>query len=182
MAELKTIKELAKELDCSYEAVRQHVKRYQTQLSDHISYIGKSQYLDEWACNFIKSKRVESPITIQTVERHERIAELEQENKNLLIKIAAQADKLAQQADELREADKALKDVDKLLLTAKADKERADALQAQNGRLSVDNEELKQKVSEAEETAQEASDKLTKAQEYFNLPWLKRVFTKPPEV
>lgn len=153
MAELKTIKELAQELDCSYEAVRQHVKRYQRQLSDHISYIGKSQYLDEWACDFIKSKRVESPITVRTVERNERITELENENKLLLQQLAVVQNEMLKLKDEKH------------------------ALELENARIALleaDNEAKDKKVEEAVKTAEDANLRLTEAHESFEAELKKR--------
>lgn len=168
MAELKTIKELAKELDCSYEAVRQHVKRYQTQLSEHISYIGKSQYLDEWACNFIKSKRVESPITIRTVERHERISELENENKILLQKLAIVQDELIKEKDKVQ-----------TLLDEK--REEIKLLEVQNADLSAEKENLVLEVQEEKETSQRLSDELTAFESMSIIDFIKYKLKKRKE-
>lgn len=73
----KTIKELAQDMNCSYEAVRQQVKRYRRELSGHISYIGPAQTLDDYACDFLQQKRKESPISIVNVNRNDRMRELE---------------------------------------------------------------------------------------------------------
>ncbi len=83
----KSIKELSKELNCSYEAVRQQIKRYNSELSGHITKNGKTQLLDEYACEFLKSKRTENPVVLQTIEKDEYTKQLEQENKTLLIAV-----------------------------------------------------------------------------------------------
>lgn len=83
----KSIKELSKELNCSYEAVRQQIKRYSSELSEHITKNGKTQLLDEYACEFLKSKRTENPVVLQTIEKDEYTKQLEQENKTLLIAV-----------------------------------------------------------------------------------------------
>lgn len=83
----KSIKELSKELNCSYEAVRQQIKRYSSELSEHITKNGKTQLLDEYACEFLKSKRTENPVVLQTIEKDEYTKQLEQENKSLLIAV-----------------------------------------------------------------------------------------------
>lgn len=83
----KSIKDLSKELNCSYEAIRQHTKRYKTELSGHIIRNGKTQMLDGYACEFIKQKRIENPVIVQTIEKDEYTKQLEQENKSLLIAV-----------------------------------------------------------------------------------------------
>ncbi len=83
----KTIKALASELGCSYENVRLFLKRYDSELSEHIFKNGRTQYLDEFAVEFIKNKRTENPVTIQTIERDDYIKQLENENKTLLLTV-----------------------------------------------------------------------------------------------
>lgn len=165
---LLTIKEYAKKKNITYEAVRKQIQKYKDdELKDHIIKKNKTQFLDEYAVNFLDNRRRESPVLLYQMEKDEEIEALKRERENLLIKIATQADKIAQQADELREADKALKDVDRLLLSAKEDKERAEALAAQNAVLSHDNEELGQKIAETAKTVQKASQELLDARKQF---------------
>ena len=162
-----SLKDYAKQNNISYEAVRQQVVRYKDELSEHIIRDGRQQFLDEEAVTFLDAKRQKNPVAIIQQDKDETIEALRQERENLLIKIAAQADKIAQQADELREADKALKDVDRLLLSAKEDRERADTLEAQNADLSVEKDTAIQKASEAEKKAEKASAELTEARKQF---------------
>lgn len=82
-----TIKELAKELNCSYENVRLFLKRYEKELSEHVSKNGRTQLLDDFACEFIRTKRTENPSTIQVIEKDEYLKQLEHENKTLLIAV-----------------------------------------------------------------------------------------------
>ena len=162
-----SLKDYAKQNNISYEAVRQQVVRYKDELSEHIIRDGRQQFLDEEAVTFLDAKRQKNPVAIIQQDKDETIEALRQERENLLINIAAQADKIAQQADELREADKALKDVDRLLLSAKEDRERADTLEAQNADLSVEKDTAIQKASEAEKKAEKASAELTEARKQF---------------
>lgn len=165
---LLTIKEYAKKKNITYEAVRKQIQKYKDdELKDHIIKKNKTQYLDEYAVDFLDNRRRESPVLLYQMEKDEEIETLKRERENLLIKIAAQADKIAQQADELREADKALKDVDRLLLSAKEDKERAEALEAQNADLSAEKEAERVKALEAEKNAQKASQELLDARKQF---------------
>lgn len=167
-----TLKELASELNCSYEAIRQHTKRYKNELEGHISYIGKSQYLDEWACDFIKSKRVESPITVHTVVRDERIKQLEEQVTMLQAKVVEQAEKLASQAEELRASDKALSEVNVLLLNSVKEKERADVLEAQNTDLSL---EIEKKDKHLQEVTEELKSKTERLQAMENRTLWQRI-------
>ena len=75
----KTIKQLAQDMNCSYEAVRQQVNRYRRELAGHISYLAQGQTLDDYACEFLRSKRKESPISVVNIDRNERMKELEDE-------------------------------------------------------------------------------------------------------
>lgn len=159
---LLTIKEYAKKKNITYEAVRKQIQKYKDdELKDHIIKKNKTQYLDEYAVDFLDNRRRESPVLLYQMEKDEEIETLKRERENLLIKIAAQADKIAQQADELREADKALKDVDQLLLSAKEDKERAEALAAQNADLSADNARKGEILSETSEALKNANMELS---------------------
>ena len=54
-----TIKEFAEDQKVSYEAIRKQLVRYQKELKDHISVTGRTQYLDEWAVDFLKKRRRE---------------------------------------------------------------------------------------------------------------------------
>lgn len=95
-----TIKDLAKELEVSYEAVRQQVKRYaDRELDGHIYMTGKVQYLDDFAVEFLRAKRNLSPVVVYQQDRDAAYEQIEQENKALLIKVAAQADKISELSD-----------------------------------------------------------------------------------
>lgn len=53
---MKTLKEYANENHITYEAVRQQVKRYEKELSNHIKKIKRTKYLDEFAIEFLDKK------------------------------------------------------------------------------------------------------------------------------
>lgn len=153
-----TLRDYAKQNNISYEAVRKQVVRYAKELGDHIIKDGRQQFLDEEAVEFLDAKRQKNPVAIIQMDKDDKIRELEETNKNLLIKVA-------QQAEELREADKALAKVDQLLLSAKEDKERAEALEAQNADLSAEKEKAEQKEAEALKEAEKANLELSEALE-----------------
>ena len=72
-----SIKDYAKEHGVSYEAVRSQVARYMDRevdgfrLSDHISKVGRTQYIDDEGIAFLDERRSRSPIVIQQEERDE---------------------------------------------------------------------------------------------------------------
>ena len=110
-----TLKEYAEQNNVSYEAVRQQVNRYKNELGDHIIKDGRQQFLDEEAVVFLDGKREKNPLTIIQQNKDEAIEELERTKEQLLIKVAAQADRIAELAEWK---------ADNALLIAQADQQR----------------------------------------------------------
>ena len=108
MAEYYTIKDMASEFKCTYEAVRQQTSRYSKELAGHSHLDGKTRYYDDWAVEFLRERRKKNPIIIEQTDTKQLIEELQQKNTVLLEKVAVQADKLAAQSEELRQNDKLL--------------------------------------------------------------------------
>lgn len=96
-----TLKEYAKRSNVSYEAVRKQVNRYKLELEGHISKIKKTQYLDEEAVAFLDSKRKDNPVVIVQAEKDERIEQLENENKALLLKVAELQERVIQEKEKV---------------------------------------------------------------------------------
>ena len=96
------LSEYAKQNGVSYEAVRKQVKRYRTELGEHISIIKKTQYLDDEAISFLDKKRKENPIIIVEADKNERLEQLEIENKRLLVKVAELQDALLKEKDQVK--------------------------------------------------------------------------------
>lgn len=185
-----TLRDYAKQNNISYEAVRKQVVRYQDELAGHLIKDGRQQFLDEEAVAFLDARRQKNPVAIIQIEKDERIEQLENENKQLLLKLAAVQDAL------LAEKDK----TDRLL----AEKKDEIAL------LEADNEAARAKVAEAEENAQKARQELVDAHtafeedlgkkndrlqaleayaaaqkaraDFFATPWIKRIGKKAPAV
>ena len=143
-----SLKEYAKNKNISYEAVRQQVNRYKGELKGHISKVERTQYLDSFAVEFLDSKRAVNPVVIMETNKDAEIKRLEEENKALLVKVAAQADKIAELSNEKADnAQKlALAEVNQLLLEEK--KEEID--------------ELKNELKSAQEVAAEKQIELDK--------------------
>lgn len=137
-----SLKDYAKQKNISYEAVRKQVNRYKDELEGHLIKDGRQQFLDEEAVAFLDGKRQKNPITLVQDRKNEVIEDLQQENKNLLIKIAAQADQIAEL--ERWKADFALKSAKIELLeeVTEQDKQRIDELQSRSEALEEQNKEL----------------------------------------
>lgn len=82
-----TIKDYAAEKNVTYEAVRKQIVRYKKELKNHIVKKNRTQFLDEYAVNFLNDRRKENAITVINTERTEYIKELEQDNRRLYKKI-----------------------------------------------------------------------------------------------
>ena len=74
--DVRSIKQIAEEQNVSYEAIRKQIVKYSEELKDHIIRKNRTQYLDEWAVNFLKEKRAESPIILMNMDQNEQIEEL----------------------------------------------------------------------------------------------------------
>ncbi len=100
---LLTIKEYAKKKNVSYEAVRKQIQKYKDgELKDHIIRKNKTQYLDEFAVDFLDNRRRESPIMLVQMDKDEEIQRLTDENRMLLVKIAELQDALLKEKDEVK--------------------------------------------------------------------------------
>lgn len=133
----KTIKDLAKELNCSYEAVRKQTKRYAKELGDHIYTQHKTQYLDDFACDFIRSKRMDSPVVISRLEHDEAMELLKQKYTELLEKYT----------------------------TLQEENHQLELENAKIALLEADNKAQRDKIAEAEQKALEANSEAYRAKE-----------------
>ena len=97
-----SIRDYAKMNNVSYEAIRQQVKRYEDELNGHIIKQNRTQFLDDVAVDILDQHRKENPVVIINQDTDSRLKQLEDENKNLLIKVAQQADKISQLNEDLK--------------------------------------------------------------------------------
>lgn len=133
-------------------------ERYKSDLEGEFIRTGTDgTWLTEKGATFLRSTLKTKAVGYVTTDRYERrIEELEQElykTQREYTAYVSHATPLLQKASE------------QLALAERSGeyKERIDALEAQNGDLRADKEELGQKVAQAEKTAQELSDELTEA-------------------
>lgn len=133
-----TMKDYAHKCGVSYEAVRKQVRRYADELEGHIKQQGRVQVLDDWAVDYLDAKRQGNPVVVAQADLQQQLRQLQDENKGLLIRVAAQANELAGAYKELSEAK------DKALQLPAAQKEAEDAKQeAERLRAELDAERRK---------------------------------------
>lgn len=102
------LKDYAKKQGISYEAIRKQVARYRDELGDHISYQGKTQYLDEIAEEFLDGKRAVNAIHIIEHDKDEQIEDLKHQNELLKMKIMELQEQLIASKDQLLDANEQL--------------------------------------------------------------------------
>lgn len=73
---MTTIRDYARDHRVSYEAIRSQVSRYREDLDGHIITKGRTKYLDDFAVEFLNSKRKDDPVSVVTVEKSEIIDSL----------------------------------------------------------------------------------------------------------
>ena len=182
-----SIKDYAAQHGISYEAARQQISRYSGRevdgfrISEHINKVGRTQYLDDDAVDFLNERRSRNPVIVQqegqseTIERmraridalQNRLIEAQDEYRTLLQDkhaIEMQAQKLLedkQQVEELRASTEAAEkraevaEIDKEV-ALKAKKEAEEAAE----RIKEDFEQLKKELEEAKRQAEEDAARL----------------------
>lgn len=134
-----SFKEYATEHRISYEAVRKQVSRYEKELSGHIEKRNRKQYLDDYAVKFLDERRNSNAVAVLSDDIKNEAArneELQEENKQLLYKIA-------QLEEQLRDAEK---DQGKIALIEANIKK----LEASHETVTAENKELTTKVAQLE--------------------------------
>ena len=99
---MQTIKEYAKNNGVTYEAIRKQIKTYELELREHIMKNGRTQYLDDFAVDFLNKKRANNTIIVAQADKDEEIKRLENENKALLLKVAELQDQLLKEKDSVK--------------------------------------------------------------------------------
>lgn len=146
-----SIKDYAQSCGVSYEAIRKKLTQYREELDGHIMKQGRTQYLDDYAVEFLDKHRDPQRV-VQHIQADEYTKMLEFENKELLRKIAEQADMISALSRE--KADNAV-----LIASAEANKLLLDTTKSELKELR---EELPQKLEAAKTEGRKA------AEEHYN--------------
>lgn len=117
-----SMKDYAKSKNVSYEAIRKQVARYKNELEGHIFKQDRTNFLDEYAIEFLDQKRASNPVIIYEVAKDEEIDRLKKENDSYLKKIAFLQEQLLQQKDQMAalETAKQIAEKEKQLAIAEA--------------------------------------------------------------
>lgn len=101
--ELITIKQYAQSQHISYEAIRKQVVAYKHDLQDHIIRKGRTQYLDEYAIEFLTKRRRESPVIVLEQSKDETIADLKDQIDALRVQLMTAQNELLREKDHIIE-------------------------------------------------------------------------------
>ena len=150
-----TVKQYAEERGITIQAVHQSMqgKRKKERLEGHVTVIDGIKWLDEEAVAILDESRNKSPVVYEKAEANQRIEELEENERIMLAKIAAQADRISELAEW--KADHAVAiagaaQTQLLLDTTKAELSQEQKAHAEdNAAKDAEIAELKQKVEEA---------------------------------
>jgi len=99
--ELKTIKQFAEEQHVTYEAIRKQLTRYADDLDGHIVKKNRKQYLDEYAVEFLKEKRRESPLILIKPDDVGMIEELKSQVETLKVQLLSAQNELLKEKDRV---------------------------------------------------------------------------------
>lgn len=107
-----SIKQFAEEQNVSYEAIRKQIVRYSEDLKEHIIRKNRTQYLDEWAIDFLKKKRRENPVILLNQDKDEEIDFLKSQIESLKNQLMSAQNELLTEKDKVialqAEANKAI--------------------------------------------------------------------------
>lgn len=154
--ELMTLKQYAEKQKISYEAVRKQVIRYSEELSEHIVKQNRTQYLDEWAVDFLTERRRESPIILMNMDQSEENERLKEEVESLRVKLMTAQNELLKEKDRIIELqDEAKKTIE--------DRARYTALLEDN---KAKEEKLKEAESQIEDLRRERDEAQAEAKSF----------------
>lgn len=177
--EMVTLKQYADSQKITYEAVRRQVVRYKEELKGHIVINRRAQYLDQYAVDFLNTKRRESPIILMQQNLDEEVTELREQVEQLKNQLLEAQNQLLQSQtriialqDETRAAIEAKQQYDGLLTMHEETKaelastrEQLSTIQAENAQVSQERDAIRQQVSILESDLQAATAERDAAQQ-----------------
>ena len=86
---MQTIREYAEARGVSCEIVRRQVAKYRSELREHISKKGRTQFLDDYAVEFLDEHRQGKPVAVSDPETGRELDRLREENAQLLRTVTA---------------------------------------------------------------------------------------------
>jgi len=154
--DVRSIKQFAEEQNVSYEAIRRQIVKYSDELKDHIVRKNRTQYLDEWAINFLKEKRKESPIVLMNMDQNEEIEELKAQVDLLKSKLLVAQDQIISLQDETKKAIESQVRYTALLEESKAKDDQIRTIQTEAEDLRKKSEEDQKTIEDLQKERDEA--------------------------
>lgn len=158
-----TIKQYAESQNVSYEAVRKQIIRYAEDLGEHIVRKNRTQYLDDWAVDFLTERRKENPVIIVNQDKTEEIESLRSQVETLRVQLLNAQNELLKEKDRVislqDEARKTIEDRAKytaLLEDSKAKDEKLKEAGDQIETLRKEKEEDQRKIEDLQRERDEA--------------------------
>lgn len=179
-----TVKQYADERGITIQAVHQSMagKRKKDRLQGHVQVIDGIKWLDEEAVAILDESRNKSPVVYEKADANERIQELEREKEQMLLKIAAQADKISELAEWKANNALAIAEASQTQLLLDTTKAELDKAKLDLADQITEAAEARQEASEAAQRAEEAQKRAQRAEAdlaaYLALPAWKRIFRK----
>lgn len=96
-----TVKDYADSKGVTVQAVYKQLKRHEKELENHIHIHKKKRFLDEYAVDYLTQQSNETPTVILHNDQSDHIDRLEEENKNLLIRIAELQDVIIKKSEKI---------------------------------------------------------------------------------
>lgn len=143
-----SFKQFAEEQNVSYEAIRKQIVRYSDELKDHIVRRNRTQYLDEWAVNFLKEKRKENPVILMNMDQNEQIEELKAQVEVLKNQLIVAQNQIIGLQDEAQKAIETKVRNEILLEDNKAKEEKISNLSREIGEIQKEADGLKKQSEE----------------------------------
>lgn len=96
-----TVKDYADSKGVTVQAVYKQLKTHEKELKGHIHTHQRKRFLDEYAVDYLNQQSSETPTIILQHDQSEKLLQLEEENKNLLIKIAELQDVIIKKSEKI---------------------------------------------------------------------------------
>ena len=100
---MMTYKEYAKRCGITYEAVRQLCLTHAEKLEGHIHKDGRAKKIDDEGVSILDKARGGNPVGVAQISRDEEMQALREENKALLLQVAALQAELIREKDTVKE-------------------------------------------------------------------------------
>lgn len=168
---LMTIKQFAESQNVTYEAVRKQIVSYGEELKEHIIRNGRTQYLDEWAVEFLTKRRRENPVILLSQDKDETIELLKSQIETLRVQLMTAQSELLKEKDRIielqDEAKKTLEDRARYTALLEADRAKEEKLKEAEDQIrtiQTEADDLRKKSEEDQKTIEELQRERDEAQ------------------